>query len=238
LIGIFGIGEGPTGAKDPYALRRAALAVIHIVLGKTLRFDLDLALAEAVKLYRDQGVATGKGGKPFGDRAPLREFFVGRLRAEWAEEARPDLVEAVLATEFGDLFRMRRRLGALQALVTSPDFGPLAVTFKRVANIVAKQAKDVQPGPVAPALLREPQEKDLFHQIATVRGEVEELSAKDDYSGVLSRLGTLRPLVDALFDHVMVIAEDKVLKENRVRLLQAISELFRRVGDFAQIQAE
>jgi glycyl-tRNA synthetase beta chain len=238
LIGIFGIGEGPTGAKDPYALRRAALAVIHILLGKTLRFDLDLALAEAVKLYRDQGVAKGKGGKPFGDGAPVREFFVGRLRAEWAEEARPDLVEAVLATDFGDLVQMRRRLAALQALVASPDFNPLAVTFKRVANIVAKQAKDVEPGAVDAALFREPQETDLFHQIQTVRGEVEQLSAQDDFSGVLSRLATLRPWVDALFDHVMVIAEDKALQENRVRLLQSISALFRHVGDFAQIQAE
>ncbi len=238
LVGIFGLGEIPTGAKDPFALRRAALAVINVVLAKKLRFHLDLALAEAVKLYRDQGVAKGKGGKPFGDGPQVREFFLGRLEALWAEQTRPDLVKAVLATHFGDLVQMKLRLEALQNMVKGADFNPLAITFKRVANIVAKQAKDVKPGPVEHALLKDAEEQTLFHQFQTVRGEVEQAFGKDDFTGGLARLASLRPLVDAFFDKVMVMAEDVALKENRVRLLMSISELFRRVGDFAQIQAE
>jgi glycyl-tRNA synthetase beta chain len=238
LAGIFGIGKGPTGAADPFGLRRAALAVINVALGRKLRFDLEAALAEAVRLYREQGIARGAAGKPFGDTGPVREFFAGRLEALWSEKARPDLVKAVLSVHFGDLVQMRLRLDALETLVVGADFNPLAVTFKRVANIVAKQARDVAPGPVDPARLEAAEEKALYAELQKLRAEVDQAFARDDFTRGLARLATLKPHVDTLFDKVMVMAEDRALKENRVRLLQSIEALFRRVADFAQIQAE
>ena len=236
LVGIFGIGKGPTGAADPFALRRAALAVIHLVLGRRLRFDLAAALDEAIGLYRNQGIARGAGGRPFGDAAVVREFLRARLEALWSEETRIDLVRAVLAVAFGDLVSMRLRLDALAALVGGSDFDPLAVTFKRVANIVAKQASDVTPGPVDPALLTDAAEKALHAALEGLRAEVERAFDADDFAGGLARLATLRPAVDAFFDDVRVMTDDRPLRENRVRLLQSIEGLFRRVADFAQIQ--
>ena len=238
LVGIFGIGKGPTGAADPFGLRRAALAVINVVLGRRLRFDLGRALEEAVGLYRGQGIARGAGGKPFGDVAPVREFFAGRLEAAWSEHARTDLVKAVLAVHFGDLPQMRLRLEALAGLVAGSDFNPLALTFKRVANIVAKQASDVTAAPVDPTRLVDAQEKALYTAMQEVSGEVEHAFGQDDFTGGLSRLTALKPRVDAFFDEVMVMADERPLRENRVRLLQSIEALFRRVADFTQIQAE
>jgi glycyl-tRNA synthetase beta chain len=238
VVGIFGIGKGPTGAADPFGLRRAALAVIHLVLGRRLRFDLGRALEESLALYRSQGIARGAGGKPFGDAAAVREFFAARLEALWGEQARTDLVKAVLAVSFGDLVQMRLRLEALGALVAAPDFSPLATTFKRVANIVAKQAQDVPPGPVDPGLLKDAGEQTLHAAWQEVRGEVEEAFGQDDFARGLSRLTALKPHVDAFFDQVMVMADDRPLRENRVRLLQSIEALFRRVADFAQIQPD
>ncbi len=144
-------------------------------------------------LYRNQGVAKGKGGQSFGDGPQVQEFFAGRLESLWSEGDRPDLVKAVLAADFDDLVQMRLRLDALEAMVKGKDFGPLAVTFKRVANIVSKQAKDVQPGAVDHALLKEAEEQTLFHQFQTTRGEVEQAFAKDDFSGGLQPPGVAAP---------------------------------------------
>lgn len=238
LIGIFGIGEIPTGAKDPFALRRAALAVINVVLSRKLRFHLDLALAESVNLYRHQGIAKAKGGKPFGESGPVRDFISGRLESLWGESTRVDLVKAVLAVHFGDLVQMRLRLDALAQMVKGADFTPLAATFKRVANIVAKNGKDVAAGAVDPALLKDAEEKALYEAFQKLHGEVDALFKKDEFTAGLAKLATLRPTVDTFFDKVMVISDDVKVKENRVRLLMSISELFRAVGDFAQIQAE
>jgi glycyl-tRNA synthetase beta chain len=238
LVGIFGIGKGPTGAADPFGLRRAALGVIAIVLARNLRFDLDAALAQAVDQYRQQGIARGSGDRPFGDGRLVHDFFLGRLEALLGEQSRPDLVKAVLAVGFADLVQTRQRLQSLQTLVAGADFNPLAITFKRVANIVAKQARDVAPGPVDPAALEDPAETALHQEVSRLRGEVTAAFERDDFGSGLSRLSTLRPSVDTFFDRVMVMAEDRRLRDNRVRLLQSIEDLFRRVADFGQIQAD
>ncbi len=150
LCGIFAIGKGPTGAADPFGLRRACLAVINIVLERGYRFSLSAAVDEALKLL-DPKIASLKR-KP-GEAAPreqVLEFFRGRLKSLWSESYRTDVVEAVLAVGFDDMVAARKRLEALSGLVGRADFTPLAVAFKRVVNIVEKQGKDVAKGQTNP----------------------------------------------------------------------------------------
>ena len=115
---------------------------------------------------------------------------------------------------------------------------PLAATFKRVGNIVAKQAKDVKPGPVDAARLVDAAEKKLHAEVEKVKVQAAASVAKDDYAAALATLATLRPTVDAFFDAVMVMADDVALRTNRVRLLMEVGGLFSRLADFAQIQGE
>lgn len=238
LCGIFAIGKVPTGAADPFALRRACLAIINITLGRRYRYRLSEVVAEALGLVQPKvAELKRKPGEP-----PVQElvldFFRGRLRALWGEGRRADLVEAVLSGGFDDLVAAQERLLALSQLVGRPDFAPLAVAFKRVVNIVEKQAKDVGPGAVEPARLAEPAEKELHQAFLRVREQVQERVGRDDFAGALGEISSLKPAVDAFFDQVMVMAEERELLENRVRLLTEIGALFGLVADFSRIQVE
>ena len=238
LCGIFAIGKPPTGAADPFGLRRASLSIIRIVLDRGYRFRLGAEVDQALNLLEAKVTdVKRKPGEP-----PVREqvldFFRGRLKAMWGEKERADVVEAVLAAGFEDLVAARRRLDALSRQVAGADFAPLAAAFKRVANIVEKQAKDVKPGPVNAGLLSDPAEKALHAATEGVRRKVEGLVGSDDYSGALKELSTLKPAVDAFFDKVMVMAEDPKVRENRIRLLLDIAGMFNAVADFASLQVE
>jgi glycyl-tRNA synthetase beta chain len=238
LCGIFAIGKGPTGAADPFGLRRACLAVINIVLGRGYRFSLSAAVDEALKLL-DPKIANikRKAGEP-PPREQVLEFFRGRLKALWSESYRTDVVEAVLSVGFDDLVAARKRLEALSGLVGRADFTPLAVAFKRVVNIVEKQGKDVAKGNTDPARFRDEPEKNLHAAFTQARGRVAEYVKADDFSGALKEITGLKPAVDTFFDKVTVMADDKDLRENRVRFLTEIGALFNEVADFSKIQAE
>ena len=238
LCGIFAIGKGPTGAADPFALRRACLAVVHVILDRGYRLSLSTAVDQALALLQPKlaDVKRKAGEAPV--REQVMDFFRGRLRALWTEEARTDVVEAVLSAGFDDLVGAHLRLTALNALVGRPDFAPLAAAFKRVANIVEKQAKDVTAAPVDPARLTEPGEQALYEAVVGVRKEVESRLAADDHAGALARITSLKPAVDRFFDEVMVMADDRAVRENRVRLLMEIGAMFGRIADFAKVQAE
>jgi len=238
LCGIFAIGKGPTGAADPFGLRRACLAVINIVLGRGYRFPLSAAVDEALKLLEPKiKDLKRKAGEP-APREQVLEFFRGRLKALWSETYRTDVVEAVLAVGFDDLVAARKRLEALSGLVGRADFTPLAAAFKRVVNIVEKQGKDVAKGKTDPARFRDEPEKNLHAAFTQARGKVAELLKSDDFSGALKEITGLKPAVDTFFDKVTVMADDKDLRENRVRFLTEIGALFNEVADFSKIQAE
>lgn len=222
ICGLFSVGKKPTGAKDQYGLRRACLAVINLTLGRGYRYSLKGAIEK-----------TAFKGLPHPE---VLEFFKGRLEALWRESHRPDAVDAVLAAGFDDLVAAHKRLQALSAEVAKPGFGDLAITFKRVANIVEKQAKDVKAGPVDPSRLKDDAEKALHGAVAKVRDEVYSSAKADDYAKALSRVVTLKPTVDTFFDKVMVMDKDAGLRENRVRLLMEIGALFGTVADFSRIQ--
>ncbi len=238
LCGIFAIGKAPTGAADPSALRRACIAIIRLVLGRGYRFSLSAAVDEALRLLAPKlANVKRKAGEP-APREQVLEFFRGRLKALWGEQHRTDVVEAVLAAGFDDLVAARKRVEALGLIVGRADFQPLAAAFKRVVNIVEKQGKDVKGGQTNPQKLVDEPERHLHTAFTQARNSVAGLVQADDFSGALREITGLKPAVDTFFDKVMVMAEDKDLRENRIRLRTEIGALFNQVADFSKIQAE
>ncbi len=231
IVGILGIGKGPTGAADPYGLRRACLAVINIVLARGYHFSLGAAIDKSLDLL---------GGR-VADRAKTRkdalDFFRERLKNLWAENNRKDVVEAVLSAGFDDMVAAASRLKAMSNIVGLPDFDPLAVAFKRVVNIIEKQAKDVRVGTIDTNLLAEDAERNLHQLYESTRGRIEGAVKSQDFPGALREITSLKPAVDLFFDKVRVLADDQRLKENRVALLVAIGRLFGGIADFSKIQA-
>lgn len=238
LCGLFGIGKKPTGAKDDFALRRAAITFLRIVTARGYRFSLGAAIDEALKLLatRHAGAKRKPGEPPVKDQ--VLDFFRGRLESLWRETTRADVVDAVLSAGFDDLVAAQLRLEALAAWVQRPDFPALAGTFKRVANLVEKQAKDVTPAPVDPGQLTDAAEKTLYAAVSQVRDAVVAELREDDYGAALANVAPLKAPVDAFFDQVMVMTEDRALRENRVRLLMDIGALFGTVADFSRLQSE
>lgn len=238
LCGLFGIGKKPTGAKDDFALRRAAITFIRIVTARGYRFSLGAAIDESLTLLASKHAEAKKkpGEAPVKDQ--VLDFFRGRLESLWRETYRADVVEAVLAAGFDDLVATQKRLEALNAQVARPDFAALAGTFKRVANIVEKQAKDVTAAPVDEQRLTDDAEKALYAAVSKVRDAVRAELQADDYGTALANVAPLKGPVDTFFDKVMVMAEDRALRENRVRLLMDIAALFGTVADFSRIQSE
>ncbi|MFE8597616.1 glycine--tRNA ligase subunit beta [Archangium violaceum] len=238
LCGIFAIGKGPSGAADPFALRRACLSVIRIVLGRGYRFSLSQAVDAALEQL---GPKIANVKRKAGDPAPreqVLEFFRGRLKALWTEQYRTDVVEAVLSAGYDDLVAAHKRLQALASIVGQADFAPLAAAFKRVVNIVEKQGKDVSRGGVDSNRLTDEAERQLHSAYIQARSRVTDQVKADDFSGALKEITGLKPTVDTFFDKVMVMAEDKDLRENRIRLLVEIGTLFNQVADFSKIQSE
>jgi glycyl-tRNA synthetase beta chain len=238
LCGIFALGKIPTGAADPFALRRACLAIINVTLERGYRHSLAAVIDEAHRLLASRlaDVKRKPGEPPVRDQ--VLDFFRGRCKAQWTEAHRTDVVEAVLAAGFDDLVAAHGRLQALSALVARPDFTPLAIAFKRVANIVEKQGKDVPPGPASPAAFTDAAEHTLHRGFTSAAAEVATRVAADDYAGALQEITALGPAVDRYFDEVMVMAEDRALRENRIRFLAEIAALFGRIADFTRIQSE
>lgn len=238
LCGLFAIGKPPTGAADPFGLRRACLAVIHVVLARGYRFSLSAAVEVALEQLAPKLAGLKKKPTEVPVKAQVLDFFRGRLKALWSEGHRSDVVEAVLSAGFDDLVAAQKRLHALSELVGVPEFVPLAVAFKRVVNIVEKQGQGVAKGEVDPARLQEEAERGLHAAWLDAREKVNQRVAADDYPGALALIRGLKPAVDRFFDQVMVMAEDPALRENRIRLLVGIGALFSPLADFSKIQAE
>ena len=146
-------------------------------------------------------------------------------------------MEAVLSAGFDDVVAAQKRLESLVQLVKRAEFGPLATTFKRVANIVEKQGRD-EAGPIDPRKLIEEAERALHRSLLEASSAVDRRVATDDYAGALREITGLKAPVDAFFDKVMVMAEDKTLRANRMALLRRVGALFSQVADFSKIQIE
>jgi glycyl-tRNA synthetase beta chain len=233
LVGIIGVGEKATGAADPYGLRRAAIAILRIVQARGWHVSLATAVESTldalagVKLAADRAVVASQ----------VQDFLRGRLRALWGDEFDGDLVDAVLAAGFDDVVDARRRLEALASVKTRPDFVPLAVAFKRVANIREK-AGEGGGAAVSRALLSGGAETALLDEVERVEGEVAQFRRDRDYAAVLRAVASLKPSVDRFFDEVLVMAEEPAVRANRLGLMKRVSDLFSDVADFRKIQAE
>ena len=233
LVGIIGVGEKATGAADPYGLRRAAIGILRIVQAR----GWHLSLAAAVEATLDALA----GARLSADRAvvasQVRDFLRGRLRALWSDEFPGDLVDAVLAAGFDDAVDARQRLEALSSIKARPDFVPLAVAFKRVANIREKAGEGTGVA-VDPALLREDAETALLDDLVRVESEVADMRRARDYAAVLRSVASLKPAVDRFFDQVLVMADDPAVRANRLGLMKRVSDLFGDIADFRKIQVE
>ena len=250
LVGFFGIHQMPSGSKDPFALRRAALGVIRIILENGLRIPLVSIFASAVDLYNKQGIvefdAESSVERPLSGLAPdttknLLAFFADRLKVHLREKGvRHDLVTAVFASGGeDDLVRLLARVEALGAFLGSEDGANLLTAFKRASNIVRiEETKDKASydGGIAEALLSEEAEKALFKGLARAGGEIRVSLGREDFAAAMAALARLRPPVDAFFEKVTVNCGDKALRANRLKLLAGIRSALGGVADFAKIE--
>ena len=230
LTGIFGIGLAPTGEKDPFGLRRAALGMVRILIEKQLPLDVR-ALFERAHGQFPNGVVADSVAQD------LYNFLLERLKPYLREHGfRPDEIEAVLCLNPTRLDHAHRRLEALQTFRRLPEAESLAAANKRIRNIL-KQAGGAPANAVDPALLREDAEKNLAKQVGDAAASVGPLFAAGDYGAALKRLAGLRPAVDAFFDKVMVMVDDTAVRDNRLALLNSLSELFLGAADISRLQS-
>jgi glycyl-tRNA synthetase beta chain len=230
LVGIFSIGQQPSGDKDPFALRRAALGVVRICIEKELDIDLEIMLASAAKTFDRSVNAASVIVNVF-------DYVMDRLRAYYQEAGvEVDLIDAVLATRPTRLLDFDRRIQACRVFRRLPEAESLAAANKRIANILKKTDEDI-PGSINFAGLVDDAEKQLAEQLKHMNAAVIPLMDAGDYTAALRQLAALRENVDAFFDRVMVMVDDDALRANRLSLLQNLSNLFLRVADLSRLQS-
>jgi glycyl-tRNA synthetase beta chain len=226
LMGIFGIGQAPSGSRDPFGLRRAAIAVLRLLIEKQLDLDLRDLLAMAAAEF-DDGVIAGNA------QAAALDYLLDRLPALFEARQLPvELFRAVRATGCTQALDFVRRLDALEEFTARPEAGALAAANKRVGNILAK-AEDEVSTEVSADLLHELAEKDLSAAIDAISAANREDLAKAAYGCALARLASLRGAVDRFFDDVMVNSDDADLRRNRLALLARLRREFTAIADIS-----
>jgi glycyl-tRNA synthetase beta chain len=234
LVKFFAIGERPSGSRDPFALRRAALGVIRLVLENKLRLPLSAAFAKALETWDPKLPEI---------TAELLDFIADRLKVHLREQGvRHDLIAAAFSQAGGggtedDLARLLERVKALQALLTTEHGTDLLVAYRRASSIVGiEERRDDRryDGEVNWSFLQQPQETALAMSLKDVGERIK--VAKQDFFAVMSILASLRDPIDDFFDKVTVNCDEPALRENRLRLLSGIRETMNRVADFSQIE--
>ena len=228
LTGIFGIGQAPKGSADPFALRRAALGALRIIVEKNLPLDLEDLVKKSAALFGDkltnQNVVSD-----------VVDFMLGRFRAWYQDEGiAVDVIQAVLARHPTRPADFDARVRAVSHFRTLDSAEALAAANKRVSNILAKA--DAAIGEINLTACVEPAEKALAEAVLALHTEVQPLIAKGDYTAVLDKLANLRAPVDSFFDNVMVNAEDPALRQNRLAILNTLQGLFLQVADISVLQ--
>ncbi|MEX4583994.1 glycine--tRNA ligase subunit beta [Haemophilus influenzae] len=228
LTGIFGIGQAPKGSADPFALRRAALGALRIIVEKNLPLDLEDLVKKSAALFGDK--LTNKNVV-----ADVVDFMLGRFRAWYQDEGiAVDVIQAVLARRPTRPADFDARVRAVSHFRTLDSAEALAAANKRVSNILAKA--DAAIGEINLTACVEPAEKALAEAVLALRTEVQPLIAQGDYTAVLDKLANLRTPVDSFFDNVMVNAEDPALRQNRLAILNTLQGLFLQVADISVLQ--
>jgi glycyl-tRNA synthetase beta chain len=242
LVGFWTVDEKPTGSKDPYALRRAALGVIRIILDNKVKLPLQgllerlfRELTSVIVLQADRKTVV----TPI--ETDLLSFFADRLKVQLRDQgARHDLVDAVFALEGqDDLLLIVHRVEALGKFLDTEDGKNLLAGYKRATNIIRiEEKKDGREytGAPNPKLYALPEEKALAQAIDAAKAEATRAVEKEDFAAAMSAMAKLRPHVDAFFDKVTVNVDDKALRENRLKLLNEIRSATRAVADFSKIE--
>lgn len=242
LTGFFAIGEKPTGSKDPFALRRAGLGIIRLVLETRCRLGLRAAVTEAHGLYRVHGLAPAQAVAD-----EVLAFLADRLKVVLRDRGvRHDLIDAAFAPAGAaptggedDLVRLLARVEALGAFLASDDGANLVIAYRRASNIVRIEEKKDSRGygdPVAIEGLAEPEERALAAALGEVTAAATPCLAAEDFAGAMAALARLRGPVDAFFDRVTVNVDDPALRANRLRLLSEIRATLNRVADFSRLE--
>ena len=230
ICGCFNVGLVPTGASDPYALRRQGIGIVQIMLARKLKVSLKAAIEASLQSYGSQSRQDLEQVS-----GQVLDFIGNRVKRMLVEEGySKDIVAAVVSVGIDDIPYVWQRTGALNRLKGRPDFEPLAVAFKRVSNILRKSGQKVEAEPLR-ELMAEAAERDLWEAVDKVRVDVERLLAIGDLEKALSSIASLRGPVDRFFDDVMVMVDDKRLRQNRLALLGQIEGLFSQIADFAKI---
>ncbi|MDN3212012.1 glycine--tRNA ligase subunit beta [Haemophilus sp. SZY H51] len=228
LTGIFGIGQAPKGSADPFALRRAALGALRIIVENNLPLDLEDLVKKSAALFGDK--LTNQNVV-----ADVVDFILGRFRAWYQDEGiAVDVIQAVLARRPTRPADFDARVRAVSHFRTLDSAEALAAANKRVSNILAKA--DAAIGEINLTACVEPAEKALAEAVLALRTEVQPLIAQGDYTAVLDKLANLRAPVDSFFDNVMVNAEDPTLRQNRLAILNTLQDLFLQVADISVLQ--
>lgn len=225
LVGLFGVGKAPTGDKDPFALRRQALAVVRLCVEKQLDVDVKALLLAAKGAYGLSFV-----DPHFTDK--LLTFCFERFKTWFQDNDLPLTVfEAVAAVKNTNFLDFSKRARAVQQFTRLPEAESLITANKRVKNILAKQGTDAVSGPIDRALLRDEAEKHLVKVLFDLHEQIESLVAGKDYQGILMALSKLQQPVDAFFEQVLVMAEEVVVRTNRLNILRTLQSLFLTVAD-------
>lgn len=231
ITGLFAIGQPPTGDKDPFALRRAALGILRIIVEKKLDLDL-LACIESALALHDQI------DKSENIIESVFDFMLERFRAWFQDEDIPASVfQAVHARRPSRPLDFQRRIYAVNHFASLAEAETLSAANKRVSNILSKQGMDGIPTEVSTHLLKETAEQKLAQQVAQKEALIAPLLDSGDYTATLESLAELRPSVDEFFDNVMVMTEDDSLRQNRLSLLQQLRGLFLKVADISLLQS-
>jgi len=229
LVGIFAIGKAPTGDKDPFALRRAALGVLRIMIEGQLELDLQACLNKAVENYDAELTNDELASQIF-------DFMMERLRRYYIDQGiSADNFEAVLMRKPVQPYDFHRRLNAVVQFRKLPEAKSLAAANKRIGNIL-KQAKGHDNNEFNVELLQEDAEQKLATALTSMKEKVDPLLDNSEYEHALSELAGLKDDVDAFFDDVMVMCEDEAVKNNRLALLNQLSNLFLKTADISRLQ--
>jgi glycyl-tRNA synthetase beta chain len=228
LVGIFAIGEKPTGEKDPYALRRASLGILRTIIERQLDLDLKQLISDSAALLKDKVDASKAEAEVF-------DYILERLRAYYLDRnISADVFDAVSALSPSRPLDFDKRIKAVSTFRELAEAESLAAANKRVGNILKKSAAD-DTATVDESLLSEDAEKNLYDTLNTLSQAVQPMFDSGDYEAALSRLSSLRDPVDAFFDSVMVMADDEAVKNNRIALLNSMNQLFLRAADLSRL---
>jgi glycyl-tRNA synthetase beta chain len=239
LVACFTVGAIPTGSSDPFALRRAALGIVKIILDRKLPLSLSAAISAAAISLREHAPRIEASAAV---ESQVLEFLLERARYILRERRgfAYDEINAAFAAGADDLVDAVERIAAVKAIRNTKNFAPLAGSFKRIRNILEKSARkgDKAQGSVRPDLLREAAELQLYTAAQRIGDEASRRKKEKKYRVALEKISELRPAVDLFFDKVLVMSEDEEVRRNRIALLGTLLKEFSTIADFSELGAE